>query len=242
LLSGCRYQAFAFDGSDVVGRVASSKVADWKAAVQLALPKVREFTKRLQAHEEGLLECVHLAYRLVMAEGVRSGIIATCREMCLWPPSPNPDVDAEDCSYQDTTAPLPVIAQRAYNDEVRRDTHESFRLLHRKATTASFLVDFASEAGVSLPDLQHHRVMLDEFMRRVEEWTPSRGRFHLCPISKARDAVIGGLSQGGLVAEAVALRWSKNWDTTTGTALNVAAAALAVGASIAALRRASRPK
>jgi len=245
-LSGCRFQAYAFDGSNMAGRVADAKLPEWKDAVQQASLKVREFTKRLQAQEASLLECIDVAYRLVLAEGVRSGIIATCQELSLWPPPPNPQVEADDCCFQDTSAPLPVIAQRAFNDEKRRDSHESFRLLYKKATTASFLVDFASEAGQALPDLKHYRTMLDEFMQRVEEWTAHSSRFHLCPLSRAGNALVIGLSQSGMAAETakelVARRWSKNWETNVGTAVNVAAAALAVGASMAALRRASRPR
>ncbi|CAE7558964.1 unnamed protein product [Symbiodinium pilosum] len=246
MLSGCRFQSFAFDGSDLTGRVADSKLEDWKAAVQRGSVKVKEFTKRLQAQEESLLQCVDVAYRLVLAEGVRSGIIATCRELSLWPPIPSPAVEADDCCFQDTSAPLPVIAQRAFNDEQRRVSHESFRQLYKKATTASFLVDFAAEAGLTLPDLQNSRTMLEEFMQRVEEWTERGSRFHLCPLAKARNALVTGLGQGGMAAETarelVAQRWSKNWETRAGTAVNVATAALAIGASVAALRRVSRPR
>ena len=33
MLSGCRFQSFAFDGSDLTGRVADSKLEDWKASL-----------------------------------------------------------------------------------------------------------------------------------------------------------------------------------------------------------------
>ena len=46
--------------------------------------------------QASLLECIDVAYRLVLAEGVRSGIIATCQELSLWPPPPNPHVEADD--------------------------------------------------------------------------------------------------------------------------------------------------
>ena len=45
--------------------------------------------------------------------------------------------------------------------------------------------------------------------------------FHLCPLAKARNALVTGLGQGGMAAETarelVAQRWSKNWETRAGT-------------------------
>ena len=45
--------------------------------------------------------------------------------------------------------------------------------------------------------------------------------FHLCPLSRAGNALVIGLSQGGMAAETakelVARRWSKNWETNVGT-------------------------
>lgn len=242
VLSGCRFQGYAFDGSDSAGK--TNHVEEWKAAVLKAMPKVKEFRKRVQAHETQLMECIDLAYRLISAEGVRSGIVATCQEMSLWPPI-GVSLPDDDCAFQDTTAPLPMIAQRAYNDEMRREKERSLQVLYRKATTASFLVDFAAEAGVALPSLtESHREMLDEFMKRVEEWSSEGGssRFDLCPLARAAKALNQGLAKGGLAAELakerVKQRWSQNWDTNAGTALNVAATALAVTATVVAMRRA----
>ncbi|CAJ1358419.1 unnamed protein product [Effrenium voratum] len=164
--------------------------------------------------------------------------------MGLWPS--NADVPEDDCSFQDTSAPLPVIAQRAFNDQKRRE-EELLQPLQRKATTASFIVDFFTEAGLQLPSLsENHRDMLDEFMKRVEEWsatTSSLGSLDLrCPMLRAQRALAQSLASGGRGLESaqrrVAQRWAKNWDTPTGTALNVATAALAVGATLAALKRA----
>ncbi|CAJ1419914.1 unnamed protein product [Effrenium voratum] len=235
-LSGGRFQGHAFEKESGEG--------DFKAAVRKAAAKVREFRKRLHASEPALLETVDSAYRLVMAEGVRAGIVATCQEMGLWPS--NADVPEDDCSFQDTSAPLPVIAQRAFNDQKRRE-EELLQPLQRKATTASFIVDFFTEAGLQLPSLsENHRDMLDEFMKRVEEWsatTSSLGSLDLrCPMLRAQRALAQSLASGGRGLESaqrrVAQRWAKNWDTPTGTALNVATAALAVGATLAALKRA----
>lgn len=244
-LSGCRFQGYAFESNGVTGK---ANAEEWKAAVQKAMPRVKEFRKRVQAQEAGLVASIDVAYRLISAEGVRSGIVATCQEMGLWPPS-GVSIDEDDCAFQDTTAPLPLIAQRAYNDEMRREREKSLQLLYRKATTASFLVDFASEAGLALPNLtESHREMLDEFMKRVEEWSSQGGssRFDLCPIARAGKALTQGLAKGGLAAEVaketVKQRWSQNWDTTTGTAVNLVATALAVAAAAAAVRRAAQAK
>lgn len=245
ILSGCRFQSYAFDGSDVSGKMAN--LEEWKAAVQKAMPKVNEFRKRVQAQEPLLMESIDLAFRLISAEGVRSGIVATCQEMGLWPPN-DVSISDDDCAFQDTTAPLPLIAQRAYNDEMRREREESLQMVYRKATTASFLVDFVTEAGLTLPSLtESYREMLDEFMKRVEEWSQgASSRFDLCPLARAGKALNAGLAKGGLAAEAakdrVQQRWSQNWDTRAGTAVNVVATALAVTATVVAMRRASRAK
>lgn len=211
-----------------------------------AASTVEEFTKRVQAGEKDLHNCVERAYHFVMAESVRAGIIATCREVGLWPPNPTPaSVPADDCCFQDTTSPLPIIAQRAFNDETQRTREELLKPLVRRATTASFLVDFITEAGLPAPTLseQHHE-MLQEFMSRVEEYVrpsnSSQGAESL------REALLMGLAQGGLAAESarreVKLRWSKNWETPSGTLLNVAAAGLAIAAGVVALKRATKPR
>lgn len=97
------------------------------------------------------------------------------QELALWPPK-GVEIPLDDCAFEDTTAPLPLIAQRAYNDERRRD--EALPTLRRKAATASFVTDFVADAGVAVPPLaESYQVMLEEFMRRVEEWNgQSTGR------------------------------------------------------------------
>jgi len=93
----------------------------------------------------------------------------------LWPPDPPPlGVPSSDCSYEDLSAPLNVIAQRAYNDEARRQRGEvsgaTSSLAHR-ALTASYLVDFAHEVGATLPPVpETFSVMLEELELRAGEW------------------------------------------------------------------------
>ncbi|CAE8636302.1 unnamed protein product, partial [Polarella glacialis] len=245
-LSGCRFQNRAF--TEAPASVTAQSLA-LQAAVQKAAHTVEEFTRRLLAKEEALNECVERAHRFVMAESVRAGIVATCREVGLWPPVPPPEgVLEDDYAFQDTTATLPVLAQRAYNDEARRNRDELLHPLIRRATTASFIVDFATESGLPPPTLseQHHE-MLEEFMSRVEEWV-SRGapanEKHLGGegVSAAREALLRGLGGAEVARRQVTRRWNKNWETQGGAMLNVAAVGLAVLAGLATMKRASRAK
>eukprot|EP00928_Gymnodinium_smaydae_P020380 TRINITY_DN17875_c0_g3_i1.p1 TRINITY_DN17875_c0_g3~~TRINITY_DN17875_c0_g3_i1.p1 ORF type:complete len:292 (+),score=73.48 TRINITY_DN17875_c0_g3_i1:98-973(+) len=170
-LSGCRYLGGAFsDAGSLHGDDDSLLEAKKKAA-----PVVEEFKQRLMRDDKELISAIDVAYDLVMAEGIRNGIKATCQALLLWPPETQPpDVPATDCAFEDMAASLPVIAQRAYNDELRRQRGEGRRISSR-ASTASFLVDFAGEAGKLAPCKgDAYRAKLEEFMAKVEEWTASQ--------------------------------------------------------------------
>lgn len=249
-LSGCRFLKRDFQKQQLEGPVGAKPSAIQEAACKAA-PTVEEFTQRVLAREEALRECGECAHRLVMTESVRAGIIATCREVGMWPPQPKPsEVPDDDYSFQDTTAPLAVIAQRAFNDEMRRGQDALLQPLSRRATTASFLVDFVTEAGLPPPTLSsQHYDMLEEFMSRVDEWMGNNANAQNAGIGgrpTPREALLRGLSYGGATAEAarqqVMARWSKNWETPAGTLLNVASGVLAIAAGIAAMKRASRPR
>lgn len=262
-LSGCRFQRGSFN--DLDNQVAtclqkSDELPPVLAAKVQAASVVTEYSNRLRAGEQELVEQAARAYRLVMTESVRSGILATCRELGLWPPDPTPaGVCADDCAYEDTTASLPVIAQRIFNDEERRGREDVLRPLQRRAVTASFLVDFAVDVddgtgsleSSSQPQLsESHREMLQEFMARVEEWVTGRplpGNSAASTMSQAQQALLLGLSRGGAavdgIRQEVQARWSKNWETPTGTAINllsVFAGGLALAAGAASLRRTTR--
>mmetsp|Transcript_9893 Transcript_9893/g.26083 ORF Transcript_9893/g.26083 Transcript_9893/m.26083 type:complete len:280 (-) Transcript_9893:133-972(-) len=254
-LSGCRFLHGSFPGlagdtcvSDALegDRDTATRAAKFKAA-----PAVDEFAQRLRAKDEQLLECVESAHRCVMTESIRNGMIATCRELSMWPPRPGPPgISADDCAYEDTTAPFAAIAQRLYNDEARRDCEELLHQLQRRATTASFLVDFATEAGVAGPALSDSRQeMLQEFMARVEEWAASTSQGGtMTPVSVsalAREALLVGLGPGGAadsMRRQLRTRWRRNWETPAGAAVNVASVGLAVLAGYVALRRATRSR
>mmetsp|Transcript_57660 Transcript_57660/g.124674 ORF Transcript_57660/g.124674 Transcript_57660/m.124674 type:complete len:284 (+) Transcript_57660:35-886(+) len=257
-LSGSRFLRGAFN--DVAGEAKEEEQrgngkSELIAAKLRAAPAVEEFGARLRAGESALLECIDRAYRMVMAESIRSGIVATCRELQMWPPRPKPSgVKDDDCKYEDTSEPLPAIAQRVYNDEMRRLGENALQPLLRRAATASFIIDFAGEAGAVVPSLsESHHEMLQEFMKRVEEWLQSQspteqahsGNNTPRASSRARRALLAGLGLG-IAADAVRLqvesRWTKNWETNAGTLMNVAAVGLAVLAGITALRSAARGK
>ncbi|CAK0870764.1 unnamed protein product [Prorocentrum cordatum] len=98
------------------------------------------------------MEELEKASRMVMSESVRRGVVATAQNLCMWPPDPPPASVAEgDCSYEDTSAPMDAIAQRAWNDESQRARRGGAEGLERRVLTASYLVDFATRAGAPLP-------------------------------------------------------------------------------------------
>lgn len=255
-LSGCRFQRGAFQDLERELSLAMEGGDDLPpllAAKMCAAPVVEDFGERARCNDSELSEAAHSAYRLVMSESVRSGIVATCRELSLWPPPPSAEsIDQDDCSFEDTTAPLPVIAQRAYNDEARREREQVLQPLLRRTVTASFIVDFVVDAGMVMPALSDvHQNMLQEFMARVEEWT-TMGAPRQDPLfpaveagKRARKALLGGLGAGAAAEElrqGLHAQWSKNWETNSGAAVNVAVAGLAVVAGLASLHRAARKR
>lgn len=187
-LSGFRFIAETFKHSDSPQDDSSSSScsfhgnkAELVAALRKAAPVVDAFRKRLLARDDSRLnDELDRAFRVVMLEGVRNAMISTCRSLEIFPPTPPPyGVDTVDCAYEDTTAPLPVIAQRLHNDHLRRHATAASAMglrLKRRALTASFLVDFASEAGVTLPDTpEAFQTMLEEFVVRTSEWAALQG-------------------------------------------------------------------
>lgn len=149
--------------------------AEWSQAIRLAAPAVREYAARLRAGDQLLQEELDRAANIVLAETVRNVVVSHCRRLNMWPPSPPPvGVDDNDCSYEDMSASLDVIAQRAYNDEVRRltdDGMDGVGGLHWRALKATYLVDFATEMGVNLPPISETFIqMLDDLGRRTAEW------------------------------------------------------------------------
>lgn len=232
-LTGYRFRARLFkvhSGEDVPAVGATDdKVEPCSAALRdaarQAAPVIAEYAQRLREGEELLLDSADRAHRLVMGEGVRNGMVATFREVGLWPPMPPPPgVEDDDCSYEDTSAPLPIVAQRAFNDEKRREKLVPFQ---QRLSSASFIVDFATElGGVSAPDLAElHSNMMQGLMARVDEWELSSRARPAEDLASKKPAVGLMAYFGGLTKSLLA---------------QVVVAVLAVASGYAALRYSSR--
>lgn len=177
-LSGCRFRSRSFEG---VGgpdadfpteEVSPPDNEENRLARERAAPAVYSFARRLRSGEPSLLQELERAYHIVMAESVRSAMIATCKLMELWPPTPTPPNIAlyYDCNFKDFSADVPTIAQRLYNDEERRRSLAARRgeldPVKRQAMMATFIVEFATAAGVSLPDVT---APYDEELQRFQD-------------------------------------------------------------------------
>ncbi|CAE8695718.1 unnamed protein product, partial [Polarella glacialis] len=175
------------DGATTGSGPAESKKERLRALKLKASPVVLEIAERLQAGDPSLQEELERASRLVLSESVRSAVLATCRRLCLWPPEPWPEgIEASDCCYEDLSSTMDVIAQRAWNDEVRRKSTTQLRsgaesypkesggisALGRRALTASYLVDFAANcSGMALPPVPAiFPAMLAELEARAAEF------------------------------------------------------------------------
>lgn len=157
------------------------------AAVLRAAPAVSKFAARLLAGEPALLEELDRSHRIVTAESVRNAIIAGLSQLEMWPPTKTfADVADDDCSYEDVSAPIPVIARRLWNDEQRRGrlakSSGGVCVLRQRAMTAFFIVDFAEQIGTPLPAMRDtESMMLKELAARAAEWEretagPEEGR------------------------------------------------------------------
>merc|ERR1711982_147868 len=150
-----------------------------------------------------------------MSESVRSGMKATLSQLLMWPPAPEMlrgvAVDVNDCAYEDMSKPLPEIAQLFFNDEQRRLQGNHLSELKRRVVTASFILDFAVSTGMELSALpETQEIMLEEFTRRVDEWT----RGQEAATSGARAAFLNGLGfnpAADVARKQVTQWWEDNW-------------------------------
>jgi len=248
-LSGCRFQNTSFRGvprcpestpepTEIDSAMPLDRGPRFAAKIEAA-PLVDEFSARLRAGEPGLVEEMERAHRIVMAESVRNAMIGMFQALEMFPPAPPPaGVEEDDCAFEDVSAPLPVIAQRLYNDQARRvsDTTGGPGRLERRAMTAAFIVDFTDEAGVKLPPMPETQAsMLKEIVERTNEFAEQKPgsdkRRH-----RAREAFLGALG-GGAVGHRLKQEanqwWAENWQGvawTVGAAIAVGAAAVATAA------------
>lgn len=255
--SGCRFRSGSFDGlpteaaaaADVPASVGPERARDpgpRLAAKLRASVAVADFAARLRSGEQGLVEEVDRAFRIVMVESVRNAMQSMFQALDIFPPTHPPrGIDEEDCAYEDTSAPLPAMAQRLYNDQVRRlsNTAGAGRL-DKRARTAAYIVDFAESLGVPLPAIpETQRDMLSELSARVTEETQRRGGSEK-ETSRAREVFLQGLGAG---AAAESLRqeaskwWAENWKTVAGGMAVTAAFGLA-GLAVAAIARGAQQR
>jgi len=243
-LSGGRFLSGDFcceDAGDGPGsrseelHAASLSCKDCSFAFEVALKDAQT----LREDQSDLLQEVRGAYRLAMSEAIRSGMKATLMQLELWPPTSHlfgdTTVDENDCAYEDMSEPLPVIAQRCFNDDQRRTRDPRFSEVHRRMVTASFLVDFAVAAGMELNTMpETQQIMLSDFTRQVEDWTDGQAGAR----SNARAALLNGLglNKAADVARAkVTEWWADNWRSVAWT--TAAVGAIAIGMAMAKRRR-----
>ncbi|CAE7383416.1 LIP [Symbiodinium pilosum] len=160
--SGCRFRRAAFEdleeGSD----------PDLRASKVQAAPVVKEFLARLEGSpDQALLKDFNEAFHILWRESMRSSMVARCHQLDLWPPSPAPiGIAEDDVDYEADATSLFVIAQRLYNEDRQRDASTVRRL-----STASFLADFAYEAGIPTPEFFRSRnPVVDKFEKMADEY------------------------------------------------------------------------
>lgn len=210
--SGYRFQISSFRGVSHSGPslAAGDSNPRLKAKIKAA-PAVDEFTARLRAEEPGLIREVEFAHTIVMTESVRNVMMTMCQALDMLPPTPRPtSIDDNDCAYEDVTAPLPLIAQRLHNYQSQRmrDSTSGHDELQRRALTAAFIVDFASEAGMKMPPMpQTQQSMLREFAERTNEYAQERPNADQPRHSIERFMDDLGVSSAGLLLNKEAKHW-----------------------------------
>jgi len=230
--SGCRFRSSSFDGVPtvtginavpgknlgnvseplVVGSVRSRDSGPLLAAKLRAAPAVRGFSERLRAGEPRLLKELERAFCIVMEESVRNAMVSAFQRLDMWPPRPTPaGICMEDCGYEDVSAPLAVVAQRAYNDELHRarDAAEvgGISSATRRAMTAAFLVDFAHAAGLQLPPMpEAQQARFHDFALRAAELERQQQEEHERQRSQ-QDELPYALSERGCHSDFAAEAW-----------------------------------
>jgi hypothetical protein len=194
---------------------------------------VKEYTDRIRAGDTDLLHEIGTASRLSEQEGIKNVMIATCKELKLWPPS-TPD-RLESIAYSDTSEPLDAIAWALFNHDqgVRETNYESHKQLLR---TASFLVDYAHAIGsINLTETSKGgSQLLLEFLERAKEWTERHAPQKRKSI---RDLVLEQVKE---FADEEFVRDIEAWLDKHWEAVAVGGIALVVGFALAALALSSK--
>jgi len=235
--TGFRFRSNSFDGIDLsameTGRLdalpiiseARARESGMRLAAKIhAVPAIRLFATRLAQGDLALVDELHRSFQIVVSESNRNSMISTCKEVSMFPPLPPPAVDDADCSYEDCSASFPVIAQRLYNDEVRRlcDCAGQLKL---RAMTAAFIVDFAEQVGAALPQMSDDSQSVPrEFAALASEWA---AQSRISEGSAVRDTFRGGLDKLGVSADHFLRGGQRFWANSLQPALVSAATVVA---------------
>jgi len=139
------------------------------------LLEVTRWDSNLLEAEHGLVLDLDRAFQTVNEESVRSAMVGACKELGLFESHAEVEdyLSSHECDWENVSVSLPLIAQRLFEDDSRRRSKDANneRTQQRLLATATFLVDFADQAGVSLPQMSEtHRKRLKSFRKRVKEW------------------------------------------------------------------------
>lgn len=129
---------------------------------------VGAYLGRLRANDADLISELSRAAKISEQEGLRNVMVATCKELKLWPPTTHDRL--ESIAYSDTTEPLDAIAWALFNHE--RCIQENPAAHKKLCQTASFLLDFAQAAGLNFSvTSKAGTALLTDFLSRATEWT-----------------------------------------------------------------------
>lgn len=131
---------------------------------------VATYVARVRAGDELLVNELSRAAKISEQEGLRNVMVATCKELKLWPPSTSDRL--ESIAYSDTSEPLDAIAWALYNHE--KCITENPLAHKRLCQTASFLMDFAHAIGTGERYTVTSKAgagLLTDFLTRATEWT-----------------------------------------------------------------------
>lgn len=156
----CRWSAATLaDGSPAqLAKLAATKLAKLGAG-----RAAQEFATRVQNGDPELAKELEQASSQVLEEGVRNAMVATCRRLELWPPSP---ASIAACQPGGKNK-LPVVAQHLYQEAM--EPHEVD--WQRRMRTAAFVSDFGDAVGATQsPMPEREAVMLQEFNELASRW------------------------------------------------------------------------
>ncbi len=234
LETGCRFRLSDWPMVTTPGNAEFVMISEDQPTVQSEGSSVSpdraviEFTDRLRNNDQELVNEIAFAAKICEQEGLRNVMIATCKELRLWPP-PGED-RLESIAYSDTSEPLDAIAWALYNHE--KCLNESDRASHdRLCRTASFLVDFAHSIGVTqiTGTSKAGSALLTDFLTRAKEWTQhdTVGRRGL------RKVIVDSIKD--FVGDPKLVRDIESWLDKHWEAVAVGSIALVAGFALAAL-------